>query len=66
MSASQTFVEEIPPSAVIRQRLAEAATKTYLLRQQLKVSLRQEREAERLARLAEGSQPLRPEGRHGA
>ncbi len=39
----------IPPAEEVRRRLAEAATETRLLRSLLKLAVRREREATRLA-----------------
>jgi hypothetical protein len=52
-SASTQIADEIPPSDVIRKRLAQVVTEAGLLRSLLRLASRREREAARLAKLCE-------------
>jgi hypothetical protein len=51
MPDTTVFAVDIPPSSVVRDRLAVVATEAALLRKLLPLALRREREAERLARM---------------
>jgi hypothetical protein len=55
-----TLLESIPSLPEIRQALARSATETRLLEQLLRLALRREREAERLARIFPGEQEVSP------
>jgi hypothetical protein len=51
----------VPPSAEVRKRLAVLATEVGLLRSLLRLAVRREREAERLARLRQTERPGGPD-----
>jgi hypothetical protein len=53
MPGDPLFAGEIPPVAVVRERLARAATEASLLRKLLPLAIRREKEAVRLAKMVQ-------------